>query len=150
MCVYGGVWGVRAQWHQLTLICPFLYFVIETALFKHFCYVSRFFVWYHTLMAYSKKKRLKISSNSIWLLMTLTIRISPTEWENGVEWTQRDYYRGYNPHCVTLLLFSAAKNARHRKKEHSEVSDRVYSETSVVRILKIHEKQSVGRHSQKQ
>ena len=97
-----------------------------------------------------EKKRLKISSNSIWLLMTLTIRISPTEWENGVEWTQRDYYRGYNPHCVTLLLFSAAKNARHRKKEHSEVSDRVYSETSVVRILKIHEKQSVGRHSQKQ
>ena len=141
---------MRAQWHQLTLICPFLYFVIETALFKHFCYVSRFLYDIIHLWHIRKKKRLKISSNSIWLLMTLTIRISPTEWENGVEWTQRDYYRGYNPHCVTLLLFSAAKNARHRKKEHSEVSDRVYSETSVVRILKIHEKQSVARHSQKQ
>lgn len=47
-------------------------------------------------------------------------------------------------------FFLQQKNARHRKKEHSEVSDRVYSETSVVRILKIHEKQSVARHSQKQ
>ena len=87
--------------------------------------------------------------------MTLTIRISPTEWENGVEWSQRDYYRGYNPYCVThfarFFFCPWPKCCPHKKKkEHSEVSDGVYSETCVVRILKIHEKQSVGRHSQKQ
>ena len=54
---------------------------------------------------------------------------------------------------LTLLVFSlslAKMLSTQEKKEHSEVSDGVYSETCVVRILKIHEKQSVGRHSQKQ
>ena len=74
----------------LSLICPFLYFVIETALFKHFCYVSR--VFFCCMISYTygifekKKKRLKISSPALYLVVDdlndkdITYRVGKWSW----------------------------------------------------------------------